>query len=819
MSYIVNNHIKEVVKKLDYSVKKRTIEKYIRREIEFQKELKILFEKMYPNAIVEILQGNNELGKDLVIIEKNPLKGEIVNAIIVKAEEKIRGNANNSIPFQIVQALTHPFKISISDKEYTVDFVTVINTGTITNGAQDNIIATVKNMRNNLNNPIQFINPKELIEYFEEYYPEFFISDDIEHLIEQYIEKLNKVLNLKDTDDNNFIRPKLKIIEKIDKHSLLKKRISNQQEDFIDDMVNQLEGKAIGYDELLKKFLHTNEDYLILGDAGSGKTVMSFFMIKEILLKKLTDYKLNNDIDLFPYIIQASKLKKECIENIENFEKYLLKENKIGGANIDILFLDGIDELDKDLRIKLKKVLKLYKSRYPQCTLILTSRKIVPVINDFETFNKLELMPYELSKALKFIKEYFLKFNIEEELLNYLEESLKEWEETFPLYPLSLKLLIHVVKKHKEIPSSLTELYNRYISIIIGEYDNAPEIDKLFEPEIKKDFFAFLSYEYFLKNNSLIISEEDFNKAIETYIKYHSHIKDRNKFERSLLRSGLLQIKNNEVQFFHKSFLDYFIAYYFYINEEKKDKIYELYLLEEWEEVFLFFIGLKTKISEFDYSNLLHKLDILDDKFKQDFLTLYFGKILQYGWNTNDELKIKLIKKAIEKILELRKDFIDLLNNKFDMQIPDIVSDIVLINFIRQCYNSYFLKEPILTFLNKTELTPEEVYFDVFYLINNFNNFSNEEINNYLQILYPNIKKALENKNSLREGIISLLLTQSINKRIEKKSQIKVLNEDINRKYESLVNKVKKNYPEVLEKILPINRRKVFKNNFSKIKK
>jgi len=804
---ISNANIYEVVKKLDYETKKNVIKSYIGRELDFQKELKILFERMYPTATIEILQGNNELGKDLVIIEKDPIRKNKINAIIVKAEEKLRGNATNPIVTQIIQAVSHPFKILNSFEEYKVDFITVVNTGTITNSAQKSIVDTVKNT---FQNQIIFWGTKELVDYFEEYYPEFFVSGEIERIISEYINKLDKILVSQDINDKDFIKPTLKVIEKIDKKSLLKKRVVSQ-EDYFDDLVKEIEGRKIGYDDFIKEITAKKDNYLIIGDAGSGKTTLSFFIIREILIKKLQEYKSNNIINNLPVILRASKLKKE---NIESFEEFILKINEINKSETDILCIDGIDELDRDLRLELKYQLQKYKEKYPNTTLILTSRKIMPIIDDFETFNQLELMPYELSKAIEFIKEYFIKFKLEEELLDYLEESLKEWEETFPLYPLSLKLLINVVREHKEIPSSITELYNRYIDIIVGKSDNAPEIDKLFEPDIKKDFFAYLAHEYFLKKNTIVIEKKDFEDAINNYVQDHSHIQDKESFEKSLLRSGLLQIKNNEIQFSHKSFLDYFIAYYYILNEEREN-VYELYFTDEWEEVFLFYIGLKTKFTKQDSEKLFLKLQQLKDNFKREFLTLYLGKVLQYGWHTPDRLKIILIKEGINQILNFRKSFIELLNNKFEIEIPDILIDLILLNFSKQCYNNYFLEQPIKnTFLNKKSLDVNEVYFNTLYIINNLKKISEVEINQYLEILYPNIKRILEDKDSLKQGIISLILTDAIKKESEKKH--KIINEELKEKYNSLIHKTKQNYSALLEEILPVKRKKLFNKFYKK---
>ena len=54
---------------------------------------------MYPTAIIEILQGNSELGKDLVIIEKDPIRNfcilfflNLMNTNFIKIFPKVKVN-------------------------------------------------------------------------------------------------------------------------------------------------------------------------------------------------------------------------------------------------------------------------------------------------------------------------------------------------------------------------------------------------------------------------------------------------------------------------------------------------------------------------------------------------------------------------------------------------------------------------------------------------------------------------------------------------------------------------------------------------------
>lgn len=62
-------------KDLPHGIKKEAIQKFIGKENIFHQELQILLQLIYPDAYIEILQGANEKGKDIVLRRKNSLTG------------------------------------------------------------------------------------------------------------------------------------------------------------------------------------------------------------------------------------------------------------------------------------------------------------------------------------------------------------------------------------------------------------------------------------------------------------------------------------------------------------------------------------------------------------------------------------------------------------------------------------------------------------------------------------------------------------------------------------------------------------------------
>jgi len=154
-------------------------------------------------------------------------------------------------------------------------------------------------------------------------------------------------------------------------------------------------------------------------------------------------------------------------------------------------------------------------------SIVFSSRTNFSIIDSFDEYIHYELMPYETKQAIEFIKNMVKEQSI---LVTNLEKSLKELEGQIPFYPLALGLLVKVVEEHKEIPASITELYIRYIDILFGKHETTTEIDKLFDPTIKEEFFSSLACHVFFINNKVKVNLHDFNNFVDEFSETHSFI-------------------------------------------------------------------------------------------------------------------------------------------------------------------------------------------------------------------------------------------------------------------------------------------------------
>lgn len=773
-------------------------------ELEMHKKLKILFEKIFPNKQIYIGQGTGEFGKDLVIIECDPLSGEKVTALVVKMGD-LKGNADSgiigTINTQINQAFNVPTYFKEIGREVIADTVIVVIFGNISNNLNQTLNGYLKGYPNH---SIQVKKIDELTKLFENYYPEvFYVSFEVEDLEKKYKELDCLLIEKNKYIAQCYIEPNLKTFEKTKSEIFVAQATGELSNSTLKDTMF---GKKETINSLLRTLSNKKHFILVEGEAGAGKSIFSMKMVQhaiEQIIKSLDASKKTTNMDKIaaPVLIKSTKIKNINEEEFSNIVKKYYSET-YNTIKTSILIIDGLDEVNVLERNKIIELSEKYCNTN-NISLIFTSRKDQDISNQLKNYSKYELLAFELSQAIEFLKRMASKNT---NLINALLKNLDELQHQIPMTPMSLALLVEVAEKYNEIPASITELYNRYINMIIGVDNQDVNISQLFEPRYKLDFLISISYELFYKNNDSSVSKEKFDQYLEKYVSKHTHISSKEDFLGDLKRITILSINHTTVSFSHKSFLDYLIAKYFEKNTESLitegffNDLYSLYYTSLWEDVTNFYFGLKDSITKAQLNLLFSKNPYKGKDELMYNLELYsIGKLLQYAWNTDKEIKKFGISLATENILELR-DYIDTFNKKsFGLSLPKIVSDAALMQYTDTNYSSSFLNKEILELLEdisillkngdcKINLSNKIYFLSTYFLINN-NKLSNLQIENFIQLL-------IDSENHVDKNIyfpitfLFKLFTDSKKITIsqEKIDSLDKIFKTLKRKYSSIVN-------------------------------
>ncbi len=687
-------------------------------EVEMHRHLKELFQAMEPNYVVEVTHGSTEFGKDLVIVKQDKFGSDAIGVVVKCGDikgttlgevDQIKGRIKTAVESgakkirevssQIEQALAHPAALKSVFETIQVTKVFCVIAGGCSNQARTRLEKEVVN-----NAPVEVFDLDWLVDSFTEFYPQIFFEGRVIDFIQQKIENLEI------------------------KHCL-SKRGKNLSEYFVDPIVAEMDSPVqidkanldLGADNKkmpfsqLKQAITSSKKIILIGDPGSGKSgavaKLAIDMYKQagaLVYQGASKKKINIPI-LIPAndvlsLKSATDLTKEYFQPVEIKDRF----------KVVALILDGLDEVPSDKRpLVIEKAQAL--AAQLDSAVVITSRRIDLVDIPPSGFQKYELLHFQFSQAIKL----FEKVVLNPTSLSSLRAGLEKIKSQIPMIPLSLMFLVELVEENKEIPASVTELYDRYYDMALGRWDRQKGISVLFEYLIKKNFLAALAFSEFLKKNRLEIPRKDFEAFFTEYAKkYNWNQGNCGMFFSEIERAGVLDIRDS-VMFRHRSILDYFAAHHIYdIRAEFQnlsDFIRDLYFNDLWSEVAFFYVGLRREISE----EILTKIFDVPASTPQAYWgKILAGQLLQAGWNSPSKLKQFGLQKSIGYTPKARAAFIaSAKESKAD--VPEIFADVLLMGLSEASYGSTFLFEDtkhVISMLEK-ELTAENIYMLLLLLV------------------------------------------------------------------------------------------------------
>jgi len=765
------------------------------KETKFHSFLKELLQIMEPNYTIEITHGVRELGKDLVIVKKDKIGIDVIGIIVkmgnIKAKtlgdvDEIKHHLKEAmipcqkeltikeIESQIEQARTHPAEMKTIFEKLTVSKVIVILVGTFSRQAVERL---TKEKEGN----VEIRDIDWLTDNFSEYYPQVFFE--------------GKAMD--------FLQNKIQEME--NKHWLSKKRKINLSEYFVEPMIEKIGTNIkINNDDILKKILKSiskkqkvsfsklksllniNKPILLVGEAGVGKsealTKLAIDLMKKAINQSIKEKVKNINI---PILISA----KDIVEakDIDSFinEYFCIDDNIKERFKIEALMIDALDEITAIKSIEVIEKAKIYSEKM-SCSLIITSRKIDIIKNAPGGFEKYEVLPFEYSQAL----QLFGKLVQDENKLKFLKNCLEKITFQIPKVPLSLILLIELVEENKEIPASITELYERFSDLMLGRWDSEKGIKIIFEYIIKRKFLSELAFKEFFKKDRVEICKEEYIEFSKDYFESYFGATDYNlnEFLKEIGRAGIINI-NGKIKYNHRSFLDFFVARYIYDQRDEisnlNNMIVEIYFSELWGDVTFYYIGLKREISKDILEAILHfeerDLSSLIDKF-------LLGKLLQAGWHSKTAIKYRGIEESIKFAPKIREGILKVINKE-----PLIYSDLFIMLLSDLSLGSRLIyNEAKSIFYSLSKKLNEESYFQMLLILWATQELMTDiEFNENINIFLESFPKISDLKIETQARLLLLLAI------IKRKDNI------INKKIKNRLMKLIKKYPETFRKLLP----------------
>ena len=330
----------------------------------------------------------------------------------------------------------------------------------------------------------------------------------------------------------------------------------------------------------LSKFL------IIEGSGGIGKsTLMKHLFLSELELK-----------DYIPIFIELKDFNEE--EHLD-LEKLLLKKlnqfhNTFQEEYLDyalqsgcfLFLLDGYDELYSENQKEFFKKLNDFCDKYPENHYILSSRPYSESeFIEFQRFTVLKAVSFTKEQAISLItKIEYPDEELKDKFIRDLESGLYDRHKSFASNPLLLNIMLSTYNDYAEIPQKLHLFYYQAFDTMLSKHDATKSYRRKMLSDLSSDtfkecfaIFCLLTYQKAKTEFTFPEIEEIFKKfppRIKNVLNIGSFIHDLENCLCVLYKEG------NRYKFSHRSFQEYFVAYFLNIQTDSKMRDYSFRLIE-----------------------------------------------------------------------------------------------------------------------------------------------------------------------------------------------------------------------------------------------
>ena len=677
-------------------------------ETDLHRHLVSLFTRAEEKVRAEITHGPDEYGRDIVLRRQDPYGEEYLGVVVKRSPyKKLSGRQAGPIDeliSQAKQAVTHKCLLKeISSETVDISTVWIAFFGRMSNNAAIRLKEETRDIRGR-----RIITLDHLVDLFTDHYPEVFFEGSVsEYLTDKIVEyeSWSGIAKHRSKLSDWFVNPMVTIADS---------KIDVTEEDISFVYGNQ----QLPFGRL-DEYIKPGAKLVLTGDPGSGKSTalrkVAIDMLKESQQATLSTTPSNSkarDIRPVPIPVlidavsargkkQISDLLEAELPPLEIFDRF----------RIGLILLDGLDEVARESRDRiLQDVFEL--SDEHNCCLIISSRKVPSLQIDIvgqarSPVRAFDILPFELSQALELIK----KITTDSDLMSILREGLVRVSNQIVFTPIALELLIEIAESEREIPGSISEIFDRYTDIALGRYDSQKGIQVVFDYFTKKRFLSELAWEEFKNKERLEISRPDFDKFVASYIEtYGWSAESFNALIAEIERSGILRL-GKSVYFAHRSFLEFFVAQWTVQNpldgKAHDQLLVDLYFDAMWSEVAIYAVGQKRMVSE---SVVRKILDYEASGLEHNLMKFMIGRLLQAAWHSASAVKLTAIEGG-SKAGESLFTHIEAIREKQGDSVPAVVPFFFLMLFGEYAYGSRTLLNETTAVLSKLESDSSKIGF------------------------------------------------------------------------------------------------------------
>jgi hypothetical protein len=369
------------------------------------------------------------------------------------------------------------------------------------------------------------------------------------------------------------------------------KKIGVENDDFkIDDKIK--------YDNLFNR----SYNYVILGSPGAGKSLLVKSLICNIAKTAINSAFNINVTEYIPFRIELRNYLVFKKSNGGNLLKYLanslqeefsipsiIEENllEVFSNRKTLVFFDGLDEIFNAIdKIQIKNDIENIHNSFPKIRSITTSRFVgysEAKLNE-EKFCELNILAFNTDQIVDYVNKWYVH---EEENVDIRKDEVEGFisrmdsiDKEIISNPLLLSLVVILYRNNLSITDSKLDIYQSCTNTLVDKWDASKNLLIELDDSIiqkKEPIFAdlaFWQYESLSSKNPLIT----YSKAKDTIANSLVKKNVADEFNCHQLAESFLNYAQKRSIYFdnnftHKTFLEYYTAYWIYTNIEKKHRI------------------------------------------------------------------------------------------------------------------------------------------------------------------------------------------------------------------------------------------------------
>ena len=326
-------------------------------------------------------------------------------------------------------------------------------------------------------------------------------------------------------------------------------------------------GRKAFRDEDFLEGVKVYRSVIFTATAGAGKSMLMRYLYIRFLegqSERLPIFIELRDLNQHPNVKLITFIKDRVADYIDGFSEQQLKYAIEGGKVV--LFLDGFDEIDHDIRKDRERELNQIAARYDNLWMFVSSRPAEGFAN-WEKFHVFDVQPFTKKQVEALLSKIPYDEEIKRLFNSKLAEGLYETHKEFLTNPLLTIMMLVTLEQFAEVPAKIHLFYEYAFEALFGRHDvtkggfQRKRHTSLALDDFKRLFSYFCMITYIKK--SISFSADAVLGYIHQSIASSQIVVDKSLFRSDLTESTcMLVLDGLDYTFSHRSFQEYFAAYF-----------------------------------------------------------------------------------------------------------------------------------------------------------------------------------------------------------------------------------------------------------------